>query len=82
MDKGKLDRNSPIQVFETKTVRKELGFKITAADVYNDFLYLGDDKGKLSIIKVISTFTLSKSTILKSFLNLLKSKARTSLSTK
>lgn len=47
MDKGKLDRNSPIQVFETKTVRKELGFKITAADVYNDFLYLGDDKGKL-----------------------------------
>ena len=36
MDKG------TINVFEVKVVRKDIGFKISAADVFNEFLYLGD----------------------------------------
>jgi len=41
MDRGK-DKNSPIQVFEVKPIRRDFSFKLTAADVFNDFLYLGD----------------------------------------
>lgn len=62
MDKGKLDKNSPVHVFESKTVRRDLGFKITAADVFNDFLYLGDDKGNRPPTQVTSPSSPSKST--------------------
>lgn len=41
MDKGS------INVFEVKLVRKDIGFKISAADVFNQFLYLGDEKGNI-----------------------------------
>lgn len=30
---------------------KELSFKISAGDVFNEFLYLGDEKGTIIIIK-------------------------------
>ena len=42
---GKVDKNSPVQVFEVKPIRKDFNFKITSADVLNDFLYIGDDRG-------------------------------------
>jgi hypothetical protein len=38
---------SLINVFEMKLVRRDIGFKISAADVYNSFLYLGDEKGSI-----------------------------------
>ena len=41
MDKG------TINIFEVKVVRKDIGFKISAADVLNEFLYLGDEKGNI-----------------------------------
>ena len=31
-----------INVFEVKTAIKEIPYKISAADVFNEFLYLGD----------------------------------------
>lgn len=40
MDKGS------INIFEVKTAKKDIPYKISAAEVYNDFLYLGDEKGK------------------------------------
>lgn len=40
-----MDKGSSINVFEVKVVRKDIGFKISAADVFNNFLYLGDEKG-------------------------------------
>lgn len=39
-----MDKTS-INVFEVKVVRKDIGFKISAADVMNDRIYLGDEKG-------------------------------------
>ena len=47
MDRGKVDKNSPVQVFEVKPIRHNFNFKITAADVFNDFLYMGDEKGTM-----------------------------------
>ena len=41
-----MDKNL-INVFEVKPIKKEFGFKISAADVFNEFLYLGDEKGNL-----------------------------------
>lgn len=41
MDKGS------INIFEVKITKKDLAYKISAADVYNDILYLGDEKGIL-----------------------------------
>jgi len=55
MDKGKVDKNSPINVFEIKPIRREFNYKLSAADVFNEFLYIGDDKGKPSIMQVTST---------------------------
>ena len=40
-----MDKGGSINVFEVKVVRKDIGFKISAADVFNEFLYLGDEKG-------------------------------------
>ena len=39
MDKGS------INIFEVKIAKKDISYKISAAEVYNDFLYLGDEKG-------------------------------------
>ena len=61
MNQGKYDKNSPIQVFEVKPIRKEFNFKITAADVLNDFLYLGDEKGTSPPTQEMSTSTPSGS---------------------
>lgn len=36
-----------VNVFEVKVARKDIGFKISAADVFNEFLYLGDEKGNI-----------------------------------
>lgn len=63
MDKGKLDRTSPIQVFETKPIRKDFNYKLNAADVFNEFIYVGDDRGTLSLIQATSTPIPSASTI-------------------
>lgn len=41
-----MDKSS-INVFEVKPVRKDIGFKISAADVFNEFLYIGDEKGNI-----------------------------------
>ncbi len=40
-----MDKSS-INVFEVKIAIKEVSCKISAADVFNEFLYLGDEKGK------------------------------------
>lgn len=40
-----------INVFEVKTAIKEIPYKISAGDVFNEFLYLGDEKGKQSFIQ-------------------------------
>jgi hypothetical protein len=45
-----MDKSS-INVFEVKMAIKELSFKISAGDVFNEFLYLGDEKGTIIIIK-------------------------------
>lgn len=55
MDKGKFDRTSPIQVFETKPIRKDFNYKLSAADVFNEFIYIGDDRGTLSFIQATSS---------------------------
>jgi hypothetical protein len=39
-----MDKSS-INVFEVKIAIKELLFKISAGEVFNEFLYLGDEKG-------------------------------------
>lgn len=54
---GKVDKNSPVQVFEVKPIRKDFNFKITSADVLNDFLYLGDDKGTCPPTQAMYTST-------------------------
>ncbi len=77
MDKGKIDKNSPINVFEIKPIRREFNYKLTAADVFNEFLYIGDDKGNKFLIKVISTTTPSVLVIHKSSPNLLNNKSKT-----
>ena len=41
-----MDKNL-INVFEVRPIRKDFGFKISAADVFNEFLYLGDEKGNI-----------------------------------
>ena len=63
MNQGKYDKNSPIQVFEVKPIRKEFNFKITTADVLNDFLYLGDEKGTYPSTQAMSTSIPSGSAI-------------------
>lgn len=40
-----MDKSS-INVFEVKIAIKEVPCKISASDVFNEFLYLGDEKGK------------------------------------
>lgn len=46
MDKGKIDKTSgSMNIFEVKPIKRDFGYKITAADVFNEFLYVGDDKG-------------------------------------
>lgn len=81
MDKGKLDKNSPVHVFESKPLRRDFGFKITAADVFNDFLYLGDDKGTRHLIQATFPSSPSKSTTQKSSLRELRNKPKISLNT-
>jgi hypothetical protein len=39
-----------INVFEVKTAIKEISYKISAADVFNEFLYIGDEKGNKRFI--------------------------------
>ena len=36
---------SSVNVFEIKPVTRDFGYKFSAADVYNEFLYVGDEKG-------------------------------------
>ena len=72
MNTGKLDRNSPIQVFEVKHIRRDFNYKITSADVFNDFLYIGDEKGTLYTSQAIFISPLSGSMILISSPNLLR----------
>jgi hypothetical protein len=81
MDKGKIDKNTPVHVFESKPLRRDFGFKISAADVFNDFLYVGDDKGTPIPTQATSTTSLSRSTIHKSFLRALRNRPRTSPNT-
>lgn len=50
MDRGKIDKNSPLNVFEIKPIRREFNYKLSAADVFNEFLYIGDDKGNILLI--------------------------------
>lgn len=38
-----------MKVFELRKVQKDFQFKISAADFFNDVLYIGDEKG-ISII--------------------------------
>ena len=38
MDKGKLDKKSPLNIFEVKPIRREFNYKLLAADVFNNFL--------------------------------------------
>lgn len=78
MDKAKLDKNSPINVFEIKPIRREFNYKLSAADVFNDFLYVGDDKGNQSTIKVTSTTTPSDPLTLRSLLSPHSSKSKIS----
>ena len=40
-----------MSVFEIKPVSKDFGFRFSAADVYNEFLYVGDEKGTSNVIK-------------------------------
>ena len=77
MDKGKIDKNSPINVFEIKPIRREFNYKLSAADVFNEFLYIGDDKGNRVLIKVISTTIPYVPVIQKSLPNLLNNKSKT-----
>lgn len=35
-----------MKVFELRKVQKDFGYKISAADFYNDIIYFGDEKGK------------------------------------
>lgn len=32
-------------VFEIKPIKRDFAYKLAAADVFNEFLYVGDDKG-------------------------------------
>lgn len=41
-----MDKSS-INVFEVKVAIKEITFKISAGDVFNEFLYLGDERGNI-----------------------------------
>jgi len=76
MDKGKIDKNSHINVFEIKPIRREFNYKLSAADVFNEFLYIGDDKGNRLLNKVISTTIPYVLVIQKSSLNLLNNKSK------
>jgi hypothetical protein len=42
---NKVDKSMAINVFEVKPIKKDFSYKITCADVFNEFLYVGDDKG-------------------------------------
>lgn len=53
MDKG-LDKNTALNVYEVKSIKREFNNKISAADVFNEFLYLGDEKGIGGCMKVMS----------------------------
>lgn len=44
MEKG-VDKSNAINVYEVKPIRREFNYKFSAADVFNEFLYVGDEKG-------------------------------------
>ena len=54
MDKGKVDKNASMNIFEVKPIKRDFGYKLTAADVFNEFLYVGDDKGTSRDMQEIS----------------------------
>jgi hypothetical protein len=35
MDKNKIDKSGSINIFEVKPIKRDFGYKITAADVFN-----------------------------------------------
>ena len=39
-----------MKVFELRKVQKDFQFKISAADFFNDVLYIGDEKGTKRIM--------------------------------
>lgn len=58
-----MDKPAPINIFEVKTIRKDFSFKLAAADTFNEFLYVGDEKGTFTLIQAVSIPTLSGLTI-------------------
>jgi hypothetical protein len=38
---------SSVKVFEARKVQREFPYRIASGDYFNDFIYLGDEKGKL-----------------------------------
>ena len=39
-----------MKVFELRKIQKDFQYKISAADFFNDILYVGDEKGNRSVI--------------------------------
>lgn len=40
-----MDKSSALNVYEVKQIRRDFNFKFASADVFNEFLYVGDEKG-------------------------------------
>ena len=38
-----------MKVFDLRKIQRDFQFKVSAADFYNDILYVGDEKGTYSI---------------------------------
>lgn len=36
-----------VKVFEARKVQREFPYRIASGDYFNDFIYLGDEKGRL-----------------------------------
>ena len=40
-----MDKGTSSIVYEVKNIRRDINYRICAADVFNEFLYMGDDRG-------------------------------------
>ena len=59
MEKGSnVDRSNALNVYEVKPIRREFNYKFAAADVFNEFLYVGDEKGRAETMQATCTRTL------------------------
>ena len=55
-----MDKATASTVYELKPIRRDINYRITAADVFNSFLYTGDDRGLFLSMQATSTRTLSE----------------------